>query len=61
VRRLTSDGAEVQGHAIRLHQLVLKAIESGVPAKARQAMSDHMTQIAEDYETYFSSAFNRAG
>ncbi|NII68279.1 DNA-binding FadR family transcriptional regulator [Microbacterium ulmi] len=59
VRRVTSDSAEVQTHAIRQHELVLEAIRAGVPARAHKAMNDHMVQTVEDYETYFSKAFDR--
>ena len=58
VRRVTSDNSEVQTHAIRQHQLVLEAVESGKPESAREAMNAHMTQIYDDYETYFSAVFH---
>jgi DNA-binding FadR family transcriptional regulator len=58
VRRLTSDSDVVQTHAIHQHQLVLDAVRSGSSAKAHEAMNDHMAQIVEDYETYFSGALH---
>jgi GntR family transcriptional regulator, transcriptional repressor for pyruvate dehydrogenase complex len=44
-RTITSVGV---GHALKGHRAILQAIESNDPEAARQAMQDHLTQIAED-------------
>ncbi|HWI31069.1 MAG TPA: FadR/GntR family transcriptional regulator [Microbacterium sp.] len=51
-REQTSRVREIQIHAISEHEGVLRALESGDPGKAREAMQSHMTQTLDDLQTY---------
>jgi DNA-binding FadR family transcriptional regulator len=51
-RRETSAIPPIRVNAIAHHEAVLKALESGDPDKAREAMSAHMNQTANDYRTH---------
>ncbi|MET9834770.1 FadR/GntR family transcriptional regulator [Streptomyces sp. NPDC006385] len=51
-RRETSAIPEIREHAIAHHVLILQALETGDPDKARRAMHAHMAQTADDLRTY---------
>lgn len=61
MRRETSAFPDVQRHAIYHHKQVLAAIASGVPASARSAMDEHITQTFEDYKHYLAVSSHEAG
>lgn len=52
MRRETSSFREVQLHAIEHHRLVLDAIRTADPLRARQAMEAHINQTYGDYERF---------
>lgn len=54
-RRETSAFPEVQRHALEHHRLVLAAIATGDPEKARKAMEAHINQTYDDYERFISN------
>lgn len=54
-RRETSAFPEVQLHALQHHRLVLAAIATGNPEKARKAMDDHINQTYDDYARYIKA------
>lgn len=51
-RRQTSAVQEIREHAIAHHAAIIDAIRSGSPARAGQAMRDHMDQTERDLCTY---------
>ncbi|WP_394378887.1 FadR/GntR family transcriptional regulator [Saccharopolyspora spinosa] len=51
-RRETSAVREIRDNAIEHHAEILRALESGDPARARQAMTDHLAQTSEDLRTH---------
>ncbi|KAA5838215.1 FadR/GntR family transcriptional regulator [Saccharopolyspora hirsuta] len=51
-RRETSAVGEIRANAIAQHDKVLRALESGDPARARRAMGDHLAQTADDLRTH---------
>ncbi|MFJ8104501.1 FadR/GntR family transcriptional regulator [Streptomyces sp. NPDC096132] len=51
-RRETSAVPQIRVNAIAHHEQVLRALESGDPDKAREAMNAHMHQTATDYRTH---------
>ncbi|MGP4019796.1 FadR/GntR family transcriptional regulator [Saccharopolyspora sp. 5N708] len=51
-RRETSSVGEIRANAIEQHTKILRALESGDPARARQAMIDHLAQTADDLRTH---------
>lgn len=54
-RRETSAFPEVQLHALQHHRLVLAAIATGSPEKARKAMDDHINQTYDDYARFIKA------
>ncbi len=59
MRRETSSFREVQVHAIEHHRLVLEAIRSHDPVRARQAMEAHINQTYTDYEHFIHHGTGR--
>ncbi|TPQ15820.1 FadR/GntR family transcriptional regulator [Streptomyces sporangiiformans] len=51
-RRETSAIPQIRVNAIAHHEVVLAALESGDPEKARRAMDAHMNQTANDLRTH---------
>ncbi|MEU1179267.1 FadR/GntR family transcriptional regulator [Streptomyces sp. NPDC005820] len=51
-RRETSAVPQIRVNAIAHHEQVLRALESGDPDKAREAMNAHMHQTATDYRAH---------
>lgn len=60
-RRETSAFPEVQRHALEHHRLVLAAIATGDPEKARKAMEAHINQTYDDYERFISNQESNTG
>lgn len=60
-RRETSAFPEVQRHALEHHRLVLAAIATGEPERARKAMEDHINQTYDDYERFISDRASNTG
>lgn len=60
-RRETSAFPEVQRHALEHHRLVLAAIATGDPEKARKAMEEHINQTYNDYERFISNQESNTG
>lgn len=60
-RRETSAFPEVQRHALEHHRLVLAAIATGEPEKARKAMEEHINQTYDDYERFISNQESNTG
>jgi GntR family transcriptional repressor for pyruvate dehydrogenase complex len=60
MRRETSSFPEVQVHAIEHHTLVLEAIRSRDPARARQAMEAHIDQTYGDYDHFIQHGTRRS-
>ncbi|GEO96884.1 FadR/GntR family transcriptional regulator, partial [Kocuria turfanensis] len=51
-RAQTSRVPEIQAHAIAEHRKIVSALASADPARARQAMDEHMQQTLADLKTY---------
>jgi DNA-binding FadR family transcriptional regulator len=51
-RRETSAVPQIRVNAIAHHEAVLRALETGDPDTAREAMNAHMNQTADDYRTH---------
>ncbi|MGP4033991.1 FadR/GntR family transcriptional regulator [Pseudarthrobacter sp. 1C304] len=60
-RRETSAFPEVQRHALVHHRLVLAAIATKDPEKARKAMEAHINQTYDDYERFISNQETNTG
>lgn len=60
-RRETSAFPEVQVHALEHHRLVLAAISTGDPEKARMAMTDHINQTYDDYARFIKAQESTTG
>lgn len=60
-RRETSAFPEVQRHALEHHRLVLAAIATGEPEKARQAMDAHINQTYDDYARFIKARKSTTG
>lgn len=59
MRRETSSFREVQVHAIEHHKLVLRALRTRDPLRARQAMEAHINQTYRDYEHFIHRTTQR--
>ena len=55
-REQTSRVRDIQIHAIAEHEGILRALETGDPAEAQEAMQSHMTQTLDDLQTYVLNA-----
>lgn len=51
-RAQTSRVPEIQAHAVAEHRKIVSALASADPARARQAMDEHMQQTLADLKTY---------
>ncbi|MCW4465401.1 FadR family transcriptional regulator [Glutamicibacter sp. MNS18] len=55
-RRETSALPDIQQHAIGQHENILRALETGDPARSREAMDQHMQQTLDDLRSYVYAA-----
>ncbi|MHA6629625.1 FadR/GntR family transcriptional regulator [Pseudonocardia sichuanensis] len=60
MRQETSTVPDFRSHALDRHAAILRAVEAGDPAQAREAMEAHLQQTEDDVERYLGTAAGAA-